>query len=437
MPDLPEHELPAINGTFNVLATGVGGTGVVTLGAVLAMAAHLDGKGAAMMEMAGLAQKGGAVTVHCRLANSPSDINAIRVAIGECDTMIGGDLVVSAGAKTQTLLDHNRAYAVVNTHETTTSAFTLNRDYKLPGDGLRGVLQERLGSRLMSLDASELYKVLMGDSIYANMMLLGAAWQAGRLPVSLAALTQAITLNGAAVERNKQAFTFGRWAAFDPQSVAEILAPSEPPTPDAEAVRIAHLKQYQGQGLVKRYQRLLELAPDAQLRDAMAISFHKLLTYKDEYEVARLLCGTKAQAEAAFDGQMALTYHLAPPLLTRIGPNGRPIKRAFGSWLEKAFHILAWGKHLRGTPLDLFGYTEERRKERALINQYEQDMKRLLSVLKTENRDLILSMDELPLEIRGFGPVKAAAMDAAARRRVELLRAIEQGPTATMPEAAE
>jgi len=437
VPDLPEPELPTIDGTFNVLATGVGGTGVVTLGAVLAMAAHLDGKGAAMMEMAGLAQKGGAVTVHCRLANTPSDISAIRVAIGECDTLIGGDLVVSAGAKTQTLLDPARTHAVVNTHETTTSAFTLNRDYSLPGDGLRAALSERLGSRLMSIDASELSKVLMGDSIYANMMLLGAAWQAGRLPVSLAALTQAITLNGAAVDRNKQAFTYGRWAAFDPQSIADLLAPTEPAKKDPEAARIAHLKEYQGQRLEKRYLRLLELAPDAQVHDAMAASFHKLLTYKDEYEVARLLRGTKAQAEAAFDGPMTLTYHLAPSILSRVGPNGRPLKRPFGSWLEKLFPILAFGKHLRGTPFDLFGYAEERRKERALISQYEQDMKRLLPMLTAQNRDLILSLAELPLDIRGFGPVKAAAMETAAQRRAELLTAIDRGPSATMPEAAE
>ena len=346
-------------------------------------------------------------------------------------------MVVSAGAKTQTLLDPARTYAVVNTHETTTSAFTLNRDYSLPGDGLRAALAERLGSRLMSIDASELSKVLMGDSIYANMMLLGAAWQAGRLPVSLAALNQAITLNGAAVDRNKQAFTYGRWAAFDPQSIADLLAPSEPVKQDSEAARIAHLKAYRGRRLEKRYLRLLELAPDEQVRGAMAASFHKLLTYKDEYEIARLLRGTKAQAEAAFDGPTKLTYHLAPPLLSRVGPNGRPLKRAFGSWLEKLFPILAYGKHLRGTPFDLFGYAEERRKERALISQYEQDMKRLLPTLTAENRDLILSLAELPLDIRGFGPVKAAAMETAAQRRAELLTAIDRGSSATMPEAAE
>lgn len=437
VPDLPEPQLPMIDGTFNVLATGVGGTGVVTLGAVLAMAAHLDGKGAAMMEMAGLAQKGGAVTVHCRIANTPSDISAIRVAIGECDTLIGGDLVVSAAAKTQTLLDPARAYAVVNTHETTTSAFTLDRDYALPGNALRSALAARLGARLTAIDASELSKVLMGDSIYANMMLLGAAWQAGRLPVSLVALTQAITLNGAAVERNKQAFTYGRWAAFAPQSVAKLLAPTALVTPDAEAARQAHLKAYQGSRLAKRYLRLLDLAPDAELREAMAASFHKLLTYKDEYEVARLLSGTKAQARAAFDGPMTLTYHLAPPLLSRMGPNGRPRKRAFGPWLEKMFPVLAFGRHLRGSPLDLFGYTEERRKERVLINQYEQDMKRVLAKLTPANRELVMSLARLPLDIRGFGPVKLGAMDAAAARRSELLKAIDGQATMSVPDAAE
>jgi indolepyruvate ferredoxin oxidoreductase len=344
--------------------------------------------------------------------------------------------VVSAGAKTQTLLDPSRAFAVVNTHETTTSAFTLNRDYHLPAVRLRKGLYDRLGSRLMALDASALSTAFMGDSIYANMILLGAAWQVGRLPLSLEALTQAITLNGAAVERNQMAFTYGRWAAFAPEGVADMLAQDVPAQLDAESARMAHLKAYQGRRLLKRYERLMAIAPDAEFRDAMAQSFHKLLTYKDEYEVARLLRSTQAQAEAAFEGDVTLSYHLAPPLLSKPGPNGRPMKRVFGAWIAKAFPLLAAAKVFRGTPLDLFGYTHERRQERALITQYEQDMKLLLADLTSQNRAIGLDIARLPLEIRGFGPVKAQAMTAAASKRTTLLRAFE-APAVPLPTAAE
>ncbi|MFT4743101.1 MAG: indolepyruvate ferredoxin oxidoreductase, partial [Yoonia sp.] len=222
LPDLPDAILPAIKGTHNVVITGVGGTGVVTIGAVMAMAAHLDGKGAGMMEMAGLAQKGGAVHIHCRIAAKPADIAAIRVSTGECDTLIGGDLVVSAGAKTIGLMRAGRTRGVVNTHEVLTGEFTRNPEFKLPVDQLRLSLEARLNDRLAMFDASKLAQELLGDSIYSNMMVFGAAWQQGGVPISYDAIARAIELNGASVTRNLAAFAYGRWAILHPDDAARI-----------------------------------------------------------------------------------------------------------------------------------------------------------------------------------------------------------------------
>ncbi|NRA99653.1 MAG: indolepyruvate ferredoxin oxidoreductase family protein [Rhodobacteraceae bacterium] len=436
--DLPKPTLPPITGTHNVVITGVGGTGVVTIGAILAMAAHLDGKGAGMMEMAGLAQKGGAVHIHCRLANRPEDISAIRVATGEAHTLIGGDLVVSAGAKTIGLLRSGRTGAVVNRHEITTGDFTRDTEFTIPGDRLTVALQARLGDGLAMFDATELARVLMGDSIFSNMMLLGAAWQQGLVPISEDAVLQAIELNGAAAKRNLEAFRIGRWAVLHPEDAAAVVPASVADTPasleDRIAARVDHLKAY-GSGRAKRYQKLLARIEDPTLKEAVAKGYHKALAYKDEYEVARLLKDTRAKAEAAFDGDLKVTYHLAPPLLSGKPVEGRPRKRAFGGWIERAFPLLARAKFLRGTPFDVFGYTAERRMERRLIKTYEADIAEVLN-LADYNDDAALELAELPLQIRGFGPVKEANHTAAMRRRDELKQALTATP-APLTHAAE
>jgi len=428
--NLPEAELPAIVGTFNIVITGVGGTGVVTIGAVLAMAAHLDGKGAGMMEMAGLAQKGGAVHIHCRIGERPEDISAIRVAVGEADTVIGGDLVVSAGSKTTQLMAQGRTGAVVNTHEIITGEFTRNPEFRIPGDRLQLALEAKLKDRLMLLDASTLAAKVMGDGIYSNMILLGAAWQAGRVPVGREALEQAIRLNGAKVEENLRAFEIGRWAVLNPDEVAKLTVSRVIDLPktleDRIAVRERHLVAYQGPRLAKRYRKLVDGFTDAALKEAVAKGYHKVLAYKDEYEVARLLQETRAKAADVFDGDLKLTYHLAPPLLTKEGPDGRPKKKAFGEGREWMFRLLARMKRLRGTPIDPFGYTAERRMERALIRQYQKDM---AEVLKMPDRhpEAARGLAELPLQIRGFGPVKQANAAVANKRREELLAAFRSG----------
>ncbi|MEO0992136.1 MAG: 2-oxoacid:acceptor oxidoreductase family protein, partial [Pseudomonadota bacterium] len=262
LPELVEPELPGIDGTWNVVITGVGGTGVVTIGAVLAQAAQIDGKGAGMMEMAGLAQKGGAVHIHCRLANRPEDISAIRVAVGEADALIGGDLVVSAGAKTIGLTRTGRTGAVVNSHEIITGEFTRNTEFKLPSDRLALQLKAKLQDRLALFDASELARTLLGDSIFSNMLIFGAAWQAGLLPVSRSAILQAVELNGAAVEKNLRAFDIGRWAFSFPDDAAKHIAPKAQDAPKKPAEKIefreAHLVAYGGARLAARFRKAVD-----------------------------------------------------------------------------------------------------------------------------------------------------------------------------------
>ncbi|MCG7574924.1 indolepyruvate ferredoxin oxidoreductase family protein [Phaeobacter sp. CNT1-3] len=433
LPDMAAPTLPAINGTYNVVITGVGGTGVVTIGAVLAQAAQIDGKGAGMMEMAGLAQKGGAVHIHCRIANQPDDISAVRVATGECDALIGGDLVVSAGAKTLGLTRSGRTGAVVNNHDIVTGDFTRDTEFRIPSDRLQLQVQARLQDQVQLYDASELARITLGDSIFSNMMLLGSAWQRGLLPLSKDAIVQAVTLNGAAVERNLRAFEIGRWAALYPAEAEAMLAPTAvvdlPKSLDDKiAYRMAHLTDYQNKALARKYRALLDQFEDIELREAVAEGYHKLLAYKDEYEVARLLLRTEAKAAEAFDGSFSLNYHLAPPSLTgETGPNGRPAKKTFGPGMKRWFGVLARLKGLRGTRLDLFGRTEERRMERALIAQYEADMDQLIPLITPETRDAAIALARLPLQIRGFGPVKAGNEAKAAKEREALWSVIRAG----------
>ncbi len=431
LPDLPLPELPQIKGTHNVVITGVGGTGVVTLGAILAQAAQIDGKGAGMMEMAGLAQKGGAVHIHCRLANKPEDISAIRVATGEAHALIGGDLVVSAGAKTLGLTRAGQTGAVVNSHETVTGDFTRDTEFRIPADQLELALQARLKDDVTLFDATELAKVVMGDSIYSNMMVFGAAWQRGVLPVTYEAIMGAIELNGTAVERNKRAFDVGRWAVLHPDEVQAMLSPSVTELPKSLdqmiEFRAQHLTNYQSKRLAKRYRKLVDGIEDAKIQESVAKGYHKLLSYKDEYEVARLLLSSRDKAAAEFDGDFKMTFHLAPPIFGGAGGNGRPRKRAFGEWMLGPLKLMAKMKVLRGTPVDIFGYSAERKMERALIRQYEKDMKQVLPLVSQDTQDAIAALARLPLEIRGFGPVLLENEAKAAKRREELLATIHSG----------
>ena len=440
VPDLPEPTLPTINGTYNVVITGVGGTGVVTVGAIMAMAAHVDGKGAGMMEMAGLAQKGGAVHIHCRIANQPADISAIRVAVGEADAVIGGDLVVTAGARTLGLMTTGRTGAAVNSHQIITGDFTRNTEFRIPFDRLELGLEARVKDRLALFDATELARVLLGDSIYSNMMVFGAAWQMGLIPLSEAAILRAIELNKASVEGNKRAFELGRWAVVHPDQAARALTPNvteKPKTLEEKiAFRVAHLTTYQSARLARRYVKLVDAAKDPRLKQAVALGYHKLLAYKDEYEVARLHLETEAKVRAEFDGDFRMNFSLAPPILGGTSPDGRPAKRGFGPGTLRVFRLLARLKPLRGTPFDPFGHSADRTLERQLIAQYERDMAEILGKISAETLDQAVMLAELPLQIRGYGPVKAANATKAAKRREQILAAFRAGGQA-VKQAAE
>ena len=431
LPDLPLPELPKIKGTHNVVITGVGGTGVVTIGALLAQAAQLDGKGAGMMEMAGLAQKGGAVHIHCRLAEKPEDISAIRVATGEAHALIGGDLVVSAGASTLGLTKDGQTGAVVNAHEIITGDFTRNTEFKLPTEQLKLALQARMRDRVDLFDASELARKVLGDAIFSNMLVFGAAWQRGLIPLSLEAMREAIRLNGAAVEKNLYAFDVGRWAVLHGDEMAILLDADVVQLPQSLegkiSLRAQHLEAYQNKRLAIRYRKLVDAIEDLTLKEAVAKGYHKLLSYKDEYEVARLHLSTASKAAETFEGDLKLTYHLAPPMLSKTGADGRPMKKEFGAGMLRGFKILAKMKCLRGTLFDPFGRTAERRMERALIAQFEADMKVVLSKADPQTMEAVLALAELPLSIRGFGMVKEANERKAAKRREELLSVIQQG----------
>jgi len=424
VPDLPLPRLPAIHGTHNVVITGVGGTGVVTIGALLAMAAHLDGKAAGVMEMAGLAQKGGAVHIHCRIGETPEDISAIRVASGECHTLIGGDLVVSAQGSTLGLMAPAGA-AVVNNHEIITGDFTRDTGFRIPYAELELAIAARLNTRAALMNATKLAENALGDTVYANMILLGATVQHGLLPLSEAALLEAIALNGATITQNQQAFALGRWSVLDPE-IATQFQRQKPVNLDGENARLANLIAY-GSGRSERYAQMRTQLANTPLAAQVLESYHKVLTYKDEYEVARLLGETKERVAEQFEGNFEISYHLAPPLLSRMGPNGRPQKRQFGAWFDRASRGLARLKFFRETPLDIFGYTAERRMERQLIADFEALVARMQREYEPKHHDIWLELISLPQHILGFGPVKLANAQAMAKRRTELLAAIDRG----------
>ncbi|MDO7696110.1 MAG: 2-oxoacid:acceptor oxidoreductase family protein, partial [Planktomarina temperata] len=427
IPELPAPPPCTLQGTHNVVVTGVGGTGVVTIGALLAMAAHLDGKAAGVMEMAGLAQKGGAVHIHCRIGETPEDISAIRVALGECDALIGGDLVVSAQGSTLGLMAPTGG-AVVNRHEIITGEFTRDTAFAIPGADLHLALTARLQERARLLNATRLAETALGDTVYANMILLGAAYQQGLLPLTQEALLEAIALNGAKVTQNQQAFALGRWAMVDADLDSKFER-IEAPVQDPEAARVAGLRAY-GSGRLARYEAMRStlqgMEPD--LRETALQSYHKLLCYKDEYEVARLLQATKTQVAERFEGDYEISYHLAPPLLAKKGPDGRPQKRSFGAWFDFVSQGLARLRFLRETPLDPFGYSAERRMERQLIKDFESLVARMLHAYEPAQLGLWRELLSLPLNIRGFGPVKLANAQAMQKRRAELLAQLTSRP---------
>ncbi|MCH7550306.1 MAG: indolepyruvate ferredoxin oxidoreductase family protein, partial [Proteobacteria bacterium] len=421
---LPEPDLPAAGEPYGIVVTGIGGTGVVTVGAVLAMAAHLESKGVSVLDVAGLAQKNGAVYSHIRIADDPGKLHAVRIAAGGARLLIGCDMVTSGSAETLGKLNSGTTAAVVNSHRTMTADFTRDADLAFPDEGIRDALAEATGKGgLEFIDATGLALSLLGDTIAANMLLVGFAYQKGLLPLSAAAIDRALELNGVAVDFNRQAFLWGRRAAHDRDAVERLAGGGEPEPETPETLefvtkRIKDLTQYQDSAYGRRYADMIDRVRVAEadkakgktgLADTIARAYFKLLAYKDEYEVARLFTDGEfiAGLRRQFGDGFKLAFHLAPPLISPRDPDtGELKKREFGSWVMTAFKVLARLKVLRGTPFDIFGITAERRMERRLIGEYEAVVKELLDGLNTDNHALAVEIAELPMRIRGFGHVK-------------------------------
>ncbi|SHE78233.1 indolepyruvate ferredoxin oxidoreductase [Microbulbifer donghaiensis] len=448
---LPVPQLPALAEPYNLLVTGVGGTGVVTIGALLAMAAHIEGKASSTLDQTGLAQKGGAVYSHVRFAAEPEALQAVRISDGRADALMACDLIAAGNlAACLAKLDETHSRAVVNTHLSPTAASVLGReDVHSPQavlDTLSGAVKE-----LEAVEAHKLTSAALGDTLAANIFMLGYAWQKGLLPLQQESLLQAIELNGVAIEGNLQGFAAGRLAAADRVALDALLASDEevielPRTlEEIVAHRCEHLTGYQNVELAQRYRALVDKVKAAEilkvpgseaLAEVVARYYAKLLAYKDEYEVARLYTDgrfTKA-LEENFAGDFELEFNLAPPLLAPFDKAlGRPRKMKFGGWMHKAFGLLARLKFLRGTALDIFGYTAERKMERGLIGEYEQLVNRVIGELNAENHAAAIDLLSYPDEIRGYGVVKDANLEKVKKVRDAALLRFEN-PAADLDE---
>ena len=429
---LPDPELAPLDGGYDLLITGVGGTGVITVGQLITMAAHLERKGASVLDFMGFAQKFGPVLSYIRLANEPAAINQVRIDEAQADAVIGGDLVVSSSPKASLTYARGRTRALINTAEMATGDFVRHRDANLRAKDRLVAISDVVGSQNFdTLNANRLAERLLGNTIYANVLMLGCAWQSGLVPVGFDALMRAIELNGVEIDKNKQAFGWGRIAAVDPETVQRRSGPrprSRPwgaPTDDESLDdtvkrRAAFLVDYQNRALAERYVALIERVRDAEdaaggdgrLADAAARSYFKLLSYKDEYEVARLhtQTGFLEQLREDFGNQVKLRFHLAPPIFNgKRDARGRPLKKEFGAWLLPLFRLLARMRGLRGTPFDIFGFTAERRMERDLIKEFEHLVDELLPSLDADRLDSAAQLLGLYMDIRGYGPVKEQA----------------------------
>jgi indolepyruvate ferredoxin oxidoreductase len=438
---------------WNILVTGIGGTGVVTIGALIGMAAHLEGKGATVLDQTGLAQKGGAVTCHLRIAKTPADIHAVRIAAGEADLVLGCDMVVVNDYWALSKIRAGRSRVVLNTYEAMPGTFTTKPNLQFPAHQIVDAVKTALdGGTPELVDATELATALLGDSIASNLFMLGFGWQKGWVPVSFDALMRAVELNGAAIEMNKAAFNWGRMAAIDIAKVRDAALGANV-SPIGEAVpssmndryvsetldemiarRVGFLTHYQNVAYAQRFKALVDKVRAAEqqktpgsttLSEAVARYAFKLMAYKDEYEVARLYTSGdfEKRIRDTFDGDYKIHFHLAPPTFSRRDSEGKLRKHEFGPWMFRAFKLLAKFKSLRGGALDVFGYTAERKMERKLIEDYAVTVDELLARLDRDNHALAVEIASIPEQIRGYGHIKEANFAKAKKRWDELMAA--------------
>ena len=458
-PSVPEPDLPEIDRPYGVLVTGVGGTGVVTIGALLGMASHLEQKGVTVLDVTGLAQKGGAVMSHVQIANKPADIHATRIAMGEADLVIGCDAIVTASDECGSRMQPDHTRVVVNSAQTPTAEFIKNPNWRFPGASAEADIRAAAGEHVAFVDANQFSVALLGDAIYTNPFVLGFAWQRGWVPLRHESLVRAIELNAVQVEKNLAAFEWGRRAAHDTEAVrrivnaqgsgaqaqqegsSKIIALHTPKALDKLIEkRLAYLADYQNEAYAARYGRLVAQVRTAEaelgsndgqypLTEAVAKNLHKLMAYKDEYEVARLYADPAfvEKLKGSFEGDWKIKFHLAPPTFSKKDAKGQLVKKQYGSWVLPAMRVLAKMKFLRGTALDVFGKTEERRMERALIVEYEALVKELIAGLTQQKLALAIELANLPDSMRGYGHVKDNNVRAAKTKWNTLLGRWREG----------
>lgn len=455
--ELPEpRSRPGLERPYNIAVGGVGGTGVLTIGALLGMAAHIEGKASMILDMSGLAQKGGAVLSHVRLSNDTDDVTCSRIVTGTADLLIAADEVVAIAKDTITLCESSRTYGIVNTHLIPIADFVRDRDFNFQRSRVNNVLVSSLHKESVFLDFTKAAEALLGDSIATNMMMMGYAYQRGLIPLKRESIEQAIELNAVSIKMNMLSFQLGRLAAADPARLAGMMQGSDtaapPKTQDEMSLdeliehRSALLTGYQSGRLAKRYRKLVaqvrEAADSSGYGDALpraaAINYAKLLAYKDEYEVARLYTDGRFEKQVAdqFEGDFKISFNLAPPMLPGVDASGRPRKRAFGPWMLPLFRTLAKLRVLRGSPLDVFGYSADRKLERELIANYERDVAEALKQLSPQTIDIAVALLALPDMIRGYGPVKDKSVQDARVRHSELLRDLANPPPLQAPQVA-
>ena len=447
--NLPEPVIPSPTTPYNVLLTGVGGTGVVTVSALLGMAAHIEGKGVGVLDQIGLAQKFGAVMSHIRIAPEQDKIHAVRIPAGETDLLIGFDLMVGASEEALGKLDRQRSFAIINNHETMPAAFTRDPDLHIPNPEMQAVIEATARPEgTFCFDATSLATDLMGDGMAVNLFTVGYAWQKGLIPLQRESIEQAIRLNGASVNANLKAFLWGRCAAHQPDAVNALVNPAtdiQPvqmmPSLDEQIDReVKHLKAYQSDALAEHFRARVEAfrlnekskTGKTHISNLVAKQYSRVLSYKDEYEVARLMTSDSFRDELAaqFEGEFTLEFNLAPPLLSRKDKHGgRPRKRTYSEKILPLFRMLSRMKGLRGTPLDIFGWSADRRLERRIIAEYEDDLNLIERTLSNDNYGLAQQLASLPETIRGYGPVKDVNYEKAQLKRRDLRAQLSAEPT--------
>ncbi|MGI8895181.1 MAG: indolepyruvate ferredoxin oxidoreductase family protein, partial [Casimicrobiaceae bacterium] len=454
---LPLPVCPTTEQPYGVLVTGIGGTGVVTIGALLGMAAHLEGKGCSVLDMTGLAQKNGAVVSHVRIADTPDALYATRIAAGEARLVLACDILTGVGDEALAKMQQGVTRALVNTALVMPAQFTREPDLRFPTGSMEQEIKDAVApGDAEFLDATKLATGLMGDSIATNLFMVGYAFQRGLIPIGEPAILRAIELNGTAIESNKQSFNWGRLAAVDPARVVAAAIP-QAAKPDSQRLsqsleeiidrRVTFLTDYQDAAYAKRYSDLVAQVRAAEARvmpgiteltEAAARYYFKLLAIKDEYEVARLYAesGFAQRVAAQFEGDYKLTFHLAPPVFNKPDQvTGVPRKTTYGPWMLKAFGLLAKMRRFRGSAFDIFGRTAERKMERALVGEYEAIINEIMAQLTPLNHAVAVDLASVPEYIRGYGHVKAAHRKTAKTREAALLAQFRSPQPAPAPQA--